>query len=199
MLSNSNVNTVPHYLLSSVMEREVHENSLNEHFKNYSELVLKPTRGSRGEGIARVSNSKDSLNHINNNFYVSWAASPFINIQREIRLVILEQSILIAYEKYDPVIINGLKMYNLNLGAKAKKISLNDVDNSHIELAKNAMKTIGLKLGAVDIIVNEQDDASVLEINSAFSLEHFALSTPEDRLTVLNFYEDVIEHLFVDA
>ncbi len=198
LLDDLNINAVPHHLLSSMLKQDVEVSNLNKHFKRYKELVIKPNRGSRGESVAKFNNPVESLNHIKNNYSISWAASPYINIRREIRIVILKGSIVFAYEKFDPVTINGLKMFNLNLGAKAKSLMAEDISEQIQLLAKQSMKAIGLNFGAVDIVLDENDTSSILEINSAFSLEHYALISPENRRSVVNFYETIIKELFTE-
>lgn len=195
LLSEAGIKAVPHYLLSSLVEPVVKIADLEKYFRLNHSLVVKPNRGSRGDSVAKSDTPESSLEYINGSHHASWAASPFIEISSEIRLVVNDGKIVLAYEKYDPVMVNDLKMFNLNLGAKAKQIKLNELDDNHRHMALNAMQTIGLKLGAVDIIFDENNEALVLEINSGFSLEHYAQISPENRTQVIALYEEVISNL----
>jgi glutathione synthase/RimK-type ligase-like ATP-grasp enzyme len=198
LLTDNGVAGVPHYLLSSVLDTNIDTASVKELFKSHKSLVIKPNKGSRGELVAKCNNLDEVLAMTKGSPIPSWAASPFLDISRELRLVVLDGSIVLAYEKRKPQTINGLKMYNLNLGATVQGITVDTVDRDIQTLATKAMDTIGLRLGAVDIVFDTDNTPYVLEINSGFSLEHYALSSPDNRHEVISFYELVIQKLFED-
>ncbi len=198
LLIDMGVAAVPHYLLSTILNRHINPLYLKELLEQYKSLVIKPLKGSRGELISQFSEANHILEFTNHTIGVDWAASPFVNISREIRLIILDDTIQLTYEKHTPVTINGLKMYNLNLGAKATGLELKDIPQTIQLLAIHSMQAIGLQMGAVDIIFDDNNVPYVLEINSGFSLEHFALISPHNRALVINFYSLVMEELFRD-
>ena len=104
----------------------------------------------------------------------------------------------LACEKIEPKEINGLKMYNLTLGASAKGVKLSAINSNIIRLAEQSVEAIGLNMGAVDIVLDPDDNPYVLEINDGFSLDRFALSSNEAHLEVVSFYEQAIAELFID-
>jgi glutathione synthase/RimK-type ligase-like ATP-grasp enzyme len=196
ILKSYNVAVVPHILLSSVVNPIIDLNILNKSIYEFQDLVLKPLKGSRGNNVYRLNENIESLNEIYNSDVISWVTSPFINIDYEIRLIIYKNKIVVAYKKMEPVLMNGLKMFNLNLGAKAVVLELLDIPLQIRKLAMEAINAIGLVLGAVDIIISNSGEALILEINSAFSLEHFALSSNIHRSLSFNFYTELIEDIF---
>ncbi len=194
----SGVAAVPHHLLSNVMKPAVSFSDLIKLFEIHDSLVVKPNKGNKGEKIAKFDNPESVLNYIEDNPKISWSASPFVDIAREIRIVVLNGKARLACEKIKPKMINGLKMYNLTLGATAKSLELSDIEDDIIKLAEQSMKAIGLNMGAVDIVLNHDGNPYILEINDGFSLERFALSSNEARIAVVNFYEQAIAEIFKD-
>jgi glutathione synthase/RimK-type ligase-like ATP-grasp enzyme len=196
LLAQSGIAAVPHYLLTTVDKPKVDPVAVEELLKQYQSLVIKPLFGRCGQLVARFDTAQDIISHIEGTDTVAWAASPFIDIQREVRLVVLDDSIELAYEKKNPVQVDGLRMFNLNLGATPESMSVANIGEDAQSLAIQSTQSIGLKLGAVDVIFDAQGTAYVLEINSNFGLAHFALTSPENRAQVIDFYIQVIEHLF---
>jgi len=197
LLANNDIASVPHYLLSTVINPMINTSMLEKLFKQHKSLVVKPLQGSRGNLVAKFGDRAGALKFIKNSQEISWVASPYIDIKRELRLVIFNGSIWLAYEKLDPKIIGNLKMFNVNLGAHVRNLEIGKLDRKIKVLAKRSMDAIGLKLGAVDIILDDKENAYVLEINSGFSLEHYAQISPANRHNVLEFYKAVISSLFV--
>ncbi|MFI5271213.1 MAG: RimK family alpha-L-glutamate ligase [Candidatus Saccharimonadales bacterium] len=196
LLKDNNVSSVPHFLLSTVTRPDIQSTQLEDLFKKYSSLVIKPTHGYRGENIKLCKNADEVLEFTSRKLVSSWSASPFVDINREIRIVVSNEEARIVYEKSDPNTKDGLKMFNLNLGAKASFIDLSSIDSKLLDLSKQAINTVGLKIGAVDIVIDNKNNASVLEINSGFALDHFAESSEENREKVISFYKELIKGLF---
>lgn len=197
LLADGKLAAVPHYLLSTVVKPEIDRDYLETLFKANSSLVLKPTDGSRGDLVIKVGDPDELLKHtVMNTRIDSWTVSPHIEIKKEIRLVVLNGVVQLAYEKFDPPSINGLKMFNLNLGASVVGINIKNISEDVTALARDAIKSIGLTLGAVDVVFDADNAPSILEINSGFSLEHFALNSEANRAEVVAFYELVISQLF---
>jgi glutathione synthase/RimK-type ligase-like ATP-grasp enzyme len=196
VLKDSDIAAVPHYLMSSVISPKVSLSDLEGVFKKHESIVLKPKNGNKGEMVAKFDDPQLAIEYTEANPKILWVASQYLDIAREIRIVVLNGSAKLACEKINPVVMNGLKMYNLSLGAKAVGLELSDVDNRAIELAEQSMEAIGLNMGAVDIVFDHAGRPYVLEINNGFSLERFALSSEQARNEVVNFYELAIEDLF---
>lgn len=196
VLDDSGITAVPHYLLSSVVSPVVSLSDLNNLFKKHESLVIKPNKGNKGDLVAKFDDAESAMEYIEANIQVSWSASKYLDIEREIRIVVLNGAVKLACEKVKPQMINGLKMYNLSLGATAKSLKVSDISKDVIELAERSMKAIGLNMGAVDIVLGHDGNPYVQEVNDGFSLERFALSSDEARREVVSFYELAIEELF---
>jgi glutathione synthase/RimK-type ligase-like ATP-grasp enzyme len=196
VMVGSGIAAVPHYLLSNVLKPAVSLSDLVNLFEKHKSLVIKPNGGNKGDFIAKFDHPEQALEYIGANPKVSWSASQYIDIAREIRIVVLNGTARLACEKVKPKVINGLKMYNLTLGATAKSLKLPDIDSSIIELAIQSAKAIGLNMGAVDVVFDHDGNPYVLEINDGFSLERFASSSNEAYTEVVSFYEQAIVELF---
>jgi glutathione synthase/RimK-type ligase-like ATP-grasp enzyme len=196
LLADRAIAAVPHFLLTSAAQPDIDPATLDGLLKEYGSLVVKPVQGSRGESVARFNDADSILAFTAENSVAAWAASPFIEVQREIRLVVFDGSVRLGYEKHNPTVVNELKLFNLNLGTTAEAIVVSKLSRAIQDLAVQSMEAIGLRLGAVDLVFDPDGDVSVLEINSGFSLEHFALMSPQNRKQVVEFYETVVERLF---
>ena len=87
-------------------------------------VVIKPLDGTSGHGIRLFSTIAQSQAHIEQkNMIAAWAASPYEEIESERRYIILDQQVLCRYKK-EPIQKNGLKMFNLGLGAQALTLSM---------------------------------------------------------------------------
>lgn len=196
VLTGSKLAVVPHYLLSNVLKPRVSLADLSGLFAKHESLVIKPNGGNKGEMIARFDSPEQAFEYTQANPKISWCASPYINIAREIRVVVLNGVAKLACEKINPEKINNLKMYNLTLGATAKGLDLSEIEGKVIELAEKSVKALGLNMGAADIIIDDNGNAYVLEINDGFSLERFALSSDKAHKEVVAFYGQAIAALF---
>ena len=194
----SEIAAVPHYLLSNVIKPTVSLHELVSLFEKHEKLVIKPNNGNKGEMVAKFDHPEEALKYIEDNPKISWSASQYIDIAREIRIVVLNGTAKLACEKIKPKMMNGLRMYNLTLGATAKGIKVSDIVSSVIKLAEQSVQAIGLNMGAVDVVLDQDGNPYVLEINDGFSLERFALSSDEAHIEVVRFYEEAIAELFKD-
>jgi glutathione synthase/RimK-type ligase-like ATP-grasp enzyme len=199
LLADNAIPAVPHYLIKSVVDAHVNKPLLDTLFDTNASLVIKRLDGSRGEAISKADSVRAVQRFIDGQNTSSWSASPCLDITREIRVVVFEDKVQLAYEKLEPKVINGLKMYNLNLGAQARKLPVQDIGAETQKVAVQAMQSIGLRMGAVDVITDNEGQLQVLEINSGFSLEHYAALQAENREEVIAFYEQVIVSLFPSA
>jgi glutathione synthase/RimK-type ligase-like ATP-grasp enzyme len=198
VMEDAGIAAVPHYLLSNVLKPTVSLSDLVKLFEKHKNLVIKPNGGNKGEMIAKFGNPEQALKYIEDNPKISWSAAEYIDITREVRIVVLKSTARLACEKIEPKEINGLKMYNLTLGATARAVKLSEVDSKIIKLSELSIEAIGLDMGAVDIILDHNGKPYVLEINDGFSLERFALSSSDAHGEVVSFYEQAIEELFND-
>ena len=155
-------------------------------------MVMKPLNGTSGHGVGVVYSSDEARVWINARGIEAWAASPLLDIRREVRVVMLDGDVLLVYEKI-PVEVDGLKMFNLGKGATPQDIEL----PSYVEaIAKNTMQVIGLRLAAVDIVELPGGEFRVLEVNDGFMMEHYARFSQYNRRKTQLLYETVVAAMF---
>ncbi len=195
-LDSARVAAVPHWLVASNLNAEIDRRPLELLLGAGGSVVVKPLTGGRGRLVARFEAVEPAVAFMEDAEEVSWAVSPLVDIVREVRLVVLDGVVELAYEKHDPQMVNGLPMFNLNRGATARGLKPGATGEELRELALGAMAAVGLRLGAVDVVVDRLGRAAVLELNSGFSLEHYALISDEVRGEVVDFYMGVVRRLF---
>lgn len=195
LLADVGVPAVPHYLVKSTPDTGLNAVALQRLLEEYSSLVLKPLKGGRGSHVGKFETGAALQEFALANPEDAWTVSPYIDIQRELRLVVFDGAVVLAYEKSEPPVINNLKMYNLNLGAKPKDVDLAGLDEALKTVAAKALAALGLRLGAVDIVIDANGNAKVLEINTSFSLEHYAATSQQRRQAVVAMYMSVLKSL----
>jgi glutathione synthase/RimK-type ligase-like ATP-grasp enzyme len=155
------------------------------------QFVLKPLVGTSGHGVRLFDARSDAEEYIREQQIVAWAVSPYLKIEREVRVIVLDGTVLLAYEKHPPV-RETLTFFNLGKGATAKII---DISTEQTLIAKNAAATIGLRLAAVDIVwVN--DSWQVLEVNDGFMMEHFLRQSKDYYQRTVKLYETILDAAF---
>ncbi len=192
LLADAGIPALEHYLLTYQAPAIPDPTLLSNLFKQYASMVIKPTLGGGGRNVVKCDTADGARALIQHTDIASWAASPFLDIRSEVRFVVYDGAIPLAYEKQNPPTINGLRMFNLGLGAAARRLDSSSIEPGVGKLVRSAMEAIGLKLGAVDVIFPANSEPQVLEINSAFSLEHYAGISQRNRQEVVGFYQRVI-------
>jgi glutathione synthase/RimK-type ligase-like ATP-grasp enzyme len=196
LLTEKDIPAVPHYLLNSLASPEVDRLQVRSLLAEHGDIVVKPLQGMRGESVARFSDAARAVAFMEREEPPLWAASPYLEIDHELRLVVFDGAIHLAYKKIHPVVVNGLKMFNLEHGADAEPLNAATIDPAVIKHATDAMDALGLHLAAVDIVVTPDGRHGVLEINSGFSLERYARLRPANRAQVVAFYERLVGAMF---
>lgn len=194
ILSDNNLPSVAH-----ILARTVTGTSLSsEDVKQLGNLpvVIKPLHGTGGLDVMLFVNIQKAASFITASSQPSWAISPFIEIEKEVRVVILEKEVLLMYEKQQPFVRQGLKLFNLSHGAKAFTLEADATAAPIIALAKETMLALNLTLGAIDIVIDEQGKMRILEVNSGFSLERYARQSSENNNRAMNFYDTIVDYLF---
>lgn len=184
LLNRANLPSVPHILLRPKITDEQ-----KQPLRDWERFVVKPLDGSGGHGVRLFDDADKAALWIESTEQPAWAASPFMDIVREIRLVLLDGRPLIVYEKQS-VMVDNLKMFNLGMGATPRDIQ---PDDALLLLAAQAQASLGLRLCAVDIIETVDGSRLVLEVNSGFMMEHYIRSSPEHRRRATEAYEKIID------
>lgn len=188
LLKRAGLPSVEHVLLRPKVSDEQ-----KEPLKKWGKIVVKPLDGSGGYGVKLFDGADKAIEWIESTDYPAWAAAPFYDIKRELRLVLLDQKLLLAHEKQG-VMIDGLKMFNLGLGATPKDFV---PDEDLLALAAEAQVALGLRLSAVDIVETMSGERMVLEINSGFMVENYMRFSPEHKQRGIEAYRQIIDAVMV--
>lgn len=159
-----------------------------------SDVVMKPIEGGKGTLVKRVTSQMAAELLLEEYPLVTWALSQWNDILQEVRIVVVDDQVRLAYEKTHPVIENGLKFFNLSKGAKAEP--LRPVDARIASLAVQASRSLGLRTAAVDIVKTAQGETKVLEVNAAYSLTRYAQMNDANYKEVASFYDRLISEMF---
>ena len=193
VLNARGIKHVPHRLLKARDDVEIDGLLLDEMLAQGA-VVLKPLEGSSGDLITKADDAHSAIRFVKQSGVSSWAVSPFVDIEQEIRLVMHEAAAWLTYAKTDPVLRRGVRLFNLSKGAKA--LPLTHVDEALLNLATDAMTAAGLRLGAVDIVRTSDDSVAVLEINAGFSLTRYAQTNEATFEQVASFYDRIVADMF---
>lgn len=155
----------------------------------WQKIVIKPLVGTSGHGVRLFTSVDEAADHIEQSTILAWAAAPFIDIQREVRIIMLDGVPLLTYEK-QPVVIHGLKMFNLGLGATPKDI---EPSEELVSLAKNSQHELGLRLSTVDIVEDTDGNVKVMEVNDSIMMEHYARHSPENKQRAIDVYSAIVD------
>lgn len=155
----------------------------------WQKIVVKPLVGTSGHGVRLFTSVDEAAEHIEQSTILAWAAAPFIDIQREVRVIMLDGVPLLTYEK-QPVTIYGLKMFNLGLGATPKDI---EPSEELVLLAKNSQHELGLRLSTVDIVEDTDGNVQVMEVNDSIMMEHYARHSAKNKRCTIDVYSTIVD------
>jgi glutathione synthase/RimK-type ligase-like ATP-grasp enzyme len=187
VLTNNSIPAVPHQLVRTKVS-----SANREVMKGWKDIVIKPLDGTSGHGVKLFHDTDEAIRAIESSTIQAWAAAPFVDIQREVRIIVLDGTPLLAYEKR-PVTINGLKMFNLGLGAMPVTIAASGV---LIDLARRAQTALGLRLSAIDICETADGRLQILEVNDAIMMEHYARASAENKNRAGTIYGTILATMF---
>jgi glutathione synthase/RimK-type ligase-like ATP-grasp enzyme len=154
-------------------------------------LVVKPLSGTGGNDVYCADDWRLALERMSVAKTNEWAISPYVEIVREVRNIILDGEILLSYEK---IIIDKsdslFKLFNLGKGALPR---LYKVSHDLRILACGAQAAIGLRLASVDCVELSTGDWLVLEVNAGIMMEHYARTSPEHYRQAAAVYGRIID------
>ncbi len=154
-------------------------------------VVVKPLTGQGGENICLFHNAKKARDFMKERHIEAWAISPLAEIVREIRLIVLDDEVIFAYAK-QPVMLGGLKVFNLSKGAIPVAYSPSE---EQLRLAVSVQKTIGLRLCAVDIAELETGEVKVLEVNSSVTMKKYTDYAQKNQADAKKVYSAILKSL----
>ena len=128
ILNKHNIPCVEHfYFFSKGKIDETLENSLLNHLKRYKKLVIKHNEGMSGHHVFYIDNSNDLISKSKTIFnkYHTLSLSPFYNFLHEYRVIVLNGTVKLVFDKIRPFVvgdgINSIqKLSNIKYGHKMK-------------------------------------------------------------------------------
>jgi len=137
-------------------------------------LVIKPHRGTGGQGVTRVDSQEAMVAALKclRVQYQALAASPWIDIAREHRLVVLDDRTELIFEKVKPGPAGDWRN-NLKYGSLPVIQSDPRLREPLSSMALRAASVLGLRFASVDVVASRAGLA-VLEVNSGVCLERFS-------------------------
>lgn len=191
-LQHQHIPCVEHYLAKSLESPVVKYSTLSD-LNPDQPYVTKPLSSSGGRGIQLHKDLSDALRSIDNGLQEEWAVSPYYTIVAEKRLIVLDDTILLAYKKLEPTDRHGLRMFNLGLGATPSKC---DASKHETSLALRAANICNLRLCAVDIVTLASGEQKIMEINSGIMMEYYARQSQQHHETADRVYDTIVSKLF---
>jgi glutathione synthase/RimK-type ligase-like ATP-grasp enzyme len=173
-------------------------NMLNEYI-NKGGLVVKDNSGSSGNLVFRAQAQRDLEEAVFKVFRhsSSLALSPFEQIDKEYRIIMLDGEQRLVYEKVRDMESEEWR-HNLGKGAYAKLETDPAITSELTELAKRATGILNLRFASVDIIINAEGERKIMEVNSGVMMEHLANQGGEEYEIVKKIYRNAILKMFED-
>jgi len=151
-------------------------------------IVAKPLVGTSGHGVRLFGALDEAETYMAESGIEAWAVSPYMKLISEVRFIVLDGEVLLQYQKI-PVLRGSLLMFNLGLGATPQDVT---VDASTLSLVKDAIKSLGVRVAAIDIVTTAQDETMVLEINEGIMMEHYMRNSEEYMQRGYDVYGQII-------
>lgn len=164
-------------------------------------VVTKPRNGTGGRGVTSwVSVDEARVAYLASTSELSEiACSPLLKFNSERRLVVLDDTIVLAYDKMPVEGPNNLSMHNLSLGASVVDLDTANLGQSEASLAIAGARGLGLRVASIDMIYDEQDQCwSILEVNDGIMLEWYARHSSTTYDNALRVYTGIL-HLALAA
>ncbi|MEL6444228.1 MAG: RimK-like protein [Bacteroidota bacterium] len=160
-------------------------------------LVVKPNEGTGGQHVLRVQSASELEAAVHDLFahHRALALSPYLAIDREVRLIMLDGTCRLAYEKvradHDPD--NAEWRHNLGLGATPHLVD--PPPAALIDHAHTAMRALELRFASVDL-VEVSGTWRVLEVNAGVMMEAFARQSAANATRASAIYGAALDAVF---
>ncbi|MEL7169089.1 MAG: RimK-like protein [Bacteroidota bacterium] len=157
-------------------------------------LVVKPNEGTGGQQVLRVRSALELETAAHELFahHRALALSPYLAIDREVRLVMLDGTCQLAYEK---VRTDADVEWRHNLGLGATPQVLDPLADELVDHAGVAMRALGLRFASVDL-VEVSGTWRVLEINAGVMMEAFARQSAANATRASAIYGAALDAVF---
>jgi hypothetical protein len=139
-------------------------------------VVVKPNEGTSGRLVFKVTSEAELDEGAHKIFasHLSLAISPFVEIEEEVRVVLIDDTPLAVYAKQ-----RGADWrHNLDLGARPVLLPPGATRDTCVALAIGAAQAIDIRFASVDV-VRVAGEWKVLEINSGVMMETLGRHHPE--------------------
>ncbi|UQR63330.1 ATP-grasp domain-containing protein [Bradyrhizobium sp. C-145] len=153
-------------------------------------VVVKPNEGTSGRSVFKVTTETELDHAVGEVFSMSagLVISPYVAIEEEVRVVLLDDVPLIVYSKQ-----RGTDWrHNLDAGAKPVLLEDSEVREACVRLAIHAANAIGIAFASIDV-VRVDGTWRVLEINSGVMMEALGKLHPE---LVQATYDAALDRVF---
>ncbi|WP_298872401.1 RimK-like protein [uncultured Bradyrhizobium sp.] len=153
-------------------------------------VVVKPNEGTSGRSVFKVTTPADLDHAVGEVFSMSTGLviSPYVEIEDEVRVVLLDDAPLVAYSKQR----GSDWRHNLDAGAKPLLLEDGAARAACVKLAAEAARAVGIRFASIDVVC--VDGAwRVLEINSGVMMEALAKLHPE---LVQTTYDAALDRVF---
>ena len=183
VLAHSSIACVPHTLfLTPALSKlrssinKIWEGMLDQ-LESYPEgIVVKPNEGTSGRSVFLVTTEEELERATKDVFssHLSLAISPFVEIEQEVRVILLDGEARVVYSKER---ISDWR-HNLDFGARPILLEQGEAREACIAMAIQAANAIGIRFASIDI-VRVAGSWQVLEINSGVMMEVLGQHHPE--------------------
>jgi len=139
-------------------------------------IVAKPNEGTSGRFVFKVTKEAE-LDHATSEIFashLSLAISPFVEIEQEVRVILLDGGPQVVYSKER---ISDWR-HNLDFGARPILLNQGEAREACVAMAIQAVNAIGIRFASIDI-VRVAGSWQVLEINSGVMMEVLGKQHPE--------------------
>ena len=183
VLTHSAIACIPHTLfLSPALSK--HRPSMTKEWERMLEvlesypggIVVKPNEGTSGRSVFLVTTEEELERAAKEVFssHLSLAISPFVEIEEEVRVILLDGEPHVVYSKER---ISDWR-HNLDFGARPILLEQGEAREVCIAMAARAANAIGIRFASVDI-VRVGGSWKVIEINSGVMMEILGKRHPE--------------------
>ncbi|MCA1530685.1 ATP-grasp domain-containing protein [Bradyrhizobium yuanmingense] len=195
-LTLAEVPCVPHRLFLNpklgvhVAGADWREGMLAQLAQNPQGVVVKPNEGTSGRSVFKVTTEAELDRAASEVFSMSTGLviSPFVAIEEEVRVVLLDDMPLVVYSKQR----GSDWRHNLDAGAKPVLLEDGEVRAACAKLAIDAACAISIVLASIDV-VRVNGEWKVLEINSGVMMEALGKLHPE---LVQAAYDAALDRVF---
>jgi len=161
----------------------------------HNPAVIKPLYGSSGANVERCFTIEDGLQTLDRRLAEDHGlavVSPWVEIIRELRIIILDGRLLLVFEKLRAP---GAWRHNLAFGAWPRLLDAEALGAELDMITLRACRLTGLRLAAVDLVEAESGAWAVLEVNQGIKLDGFSQASGQHWDRAMAVYREIVAAL----